>query len=513
MFKRVTIVALVVAAFLVLAVPAMAWNGLREDYTTSEACQTCHSGIAGIPATYQGWSETKHGETGITANRAPYGSVCSGCHSSNFDPSKPTPTPSGTTYAWANATPIAAQALGTASVSENGKIGCSACHYGANVAGGLEIYGVDSNDTAHNAPYGELANADICGACHSRYSYTVDTYAVNTIPGAATPTPLIQPQMALGYPMLGSPAPSPATGWTPAAPLAAYLNVPHPGWTPTPNPSATSAAGLMTFWQMPADGTPSAVDTMWQAKGHDGSASQYPEWANEGHANALTALTSMPFWASFPEATKQECLECHSADFRIMKESGKNPTSADVKYGVTCVGCHTPHEAGDITGVWDEEFDAQLVNNDELGGNGSNLCTECHNGEIPAGSTASPGAEVQRQVHPVPHGSHRSEQLRREPHLHHHRAGSRQRGRSDPGRDHDRQGYRPADPRHDEPAGRDHYRHDADGTHAVLGVQHVPRQQPEARAADLFIVCYVDADRRPHHGPGHGDPFRDGRDR
>jgi nitrate/TMAO reductase-like tetraheme cytochrome c subunit len=394
MFKRVTIVALVVAAFLVLAVPAMAWNGLREDYTTSEACQTCHSGIAGIPATYQGWSETKHGETGITANRAPYGSVCSGCHSSNFDPSKPTPTPSGTTYAWANATPIAAQALGTASVSENGKIGCSACHYGANVAGGLEIYGVDSNDTAHNAPYGELANADICGACHSRYSYTVDTYAVNTIPGAATPTPLIQPQMALGYPMLGSPAPSPATGWTPAAPLAAYLNVPHPGWTPTPDPSATSAAGLMTFWQMPADGTPSAVDTMWQAKGHDGSASQYPEWANEGHANALTALTSMPFWASFPEATKQECLECHSADFRIMKESGKNPTSADVKYGVTCVGCHTPHEAGDITGVWDEEFDAQLVNNDELGGNGSNLCTECHNGEIPAGSTASPGAEV-----------------------------------------------------------------------------------------------------------------------
>ena len=54
MFKRVTIVALVVAAFLVLAVPAMAWNGLRQDYTTSEACQTCHSGIAGIPDTYPG---------------------------------------------------------------------------------------------------------------------------------------------------------------------------------------------------------------------------------------------------------------------------------------------------------------------------------------------------------------------------------------------------------------------------------------------------------------------------
>ena len=34
MFKRVTIVALVVAAFLVLAVPAMAYNGYRDDYTT-----------------------------------------------------------------------------------------------------------------------------------------------------------------------------------------------------------------------------------------------------------------------------------------------------------------------------------------------------------------------------------------------------------------------------------------------------------------------------------------------
>ena len=38
MFKRVTIVALVVAAFLVLAVPALAFNGMRGDYTTTEAC-------------------------------------------------------------------------------------------------------------------------------------------------------------------------------------------------------------------------------------------------------------------------------------------------------------------------------------------------------------------------------------------------------------------------------------------------------------------------------------------
>ena len=50
--------------------------------------------------------------------------------------------------------------------------------------------------------------------------------------------------------------------------------------------------------------------------------------------------------------------------------------------------------AGTVKGAWDEEFDAQLVDDANLGGNGSNLCTECHNGEIPVGSTASPGAEV-----------------------------------------------------------------------------------------------------------------------
>ena len=53
MFKRVTIVGLlVVATFLVLAIPAFAFNGYRGDYTTSAACAQCHSGIAGIPAVY-----------------------------------------------------------------------------------------------------------------------------------------------------------------------------------------------------------------------------------------------------------------------------------------------------------------------------------------------------------------------------------------------------------------------------------------------------------------------------
>jgi len=437
MFKRVTIVALVVAAFLVLAVPAMAFNGYRADYTTSYACATCHSGIAGIPAVYPEWKETKHGEGEAyldVYNRLPYGSVCQGCHTSNFDPSKLTPVPTATaangTVSWAAAPaptatgtdfPQITQSTGDLAWSES-SIGCSSCHYGANTAGaGLEPYGSDSNDTAHMVPYGDMANADICGACHSRYSYTVATYSVTPVPYlkvTSTPTPgtpvtpnpsattLIQPQMAIGYPMLGSPSPAPATGWDPAAPLSQYLTVQHPGWTPSPNPSATTGGygKLMTYWQLDnapvngAAGISGGTDTTWQNTGHDGSAAQYPEWASDGlafgHAKALTALTSQSFWAFLPETSKQECLECHSADFRILKEAGKNPTSADVKYGITCVGCHAPHDAGTVAGVWDKNFDAQLVNDDQLNGNGSNLCTECHNGEIPAGSTASPGAEV-----------------------------------------------------------------------------------------------------------------------
>ena len=394
--KRLLIVVAVATALLVLAVPAMAFNGYRADYTTSDLCAGCHSGTAGE------WAETKHGENEAyeeVRDRAVNGSVCQGCHTSNFDPAKALPTPTATTTAVAPA-PAATnvawgvdqsevgmpQATGNAPWSEN-MIGCSSCHYNAS--------------TAHSVPLGEMANSDICGACHSRYSYTVDTFSVTPIPyvridGAGspipnpTPTSLIQPQMALGYPMLGSPAPSPATGWDPAAPLSDYLNIPAPGWSPTPDPAATSAGygRLSTFWEV--DG----VEQKWQQVTHELASGQYPEWANEGHADALTGLTSQPFWGFLPEETKQECLECHSTDYVLLEEAGENPTSADAKYGVTCVGCHAPHEAGTIQGAWSEHANAQLRDDASLEGDGSNLCTKCHNGEIPEGTTASPGTEI-----------------------------------------------------------------------------------------------------------------------
>jgi hypothetical protein len=391
MTKRLLVVAGVALALLVLAAPAMAFNGLRPDYTTSNACQPCHSGqFAGVPAVYSEWVETKHAEAGAgdQALRLPYGSVCQGCHTSNFDPAKVVPTPTATSgtgvVSWGagNAIPTQPQTMGDAASSEN-FVGCSSCHYGLQMGG---THGSDPNNTAHRAPKGLLANAEICGQCHSRYSYTAQTFDVSPIPTpTAVATTLIQPQMALGgYPMLG--APNASGGWDPAPALSEYLIVQSPGWTPTPNPAATSGGfgRLQTYWQT-AEG-----DTLpWQQSGHDGSAAQYPDWAIEGHANALTGLTSRSFWGFLPEATKQECLECHSTDFRIMAEAGEDPTSADAQYGITCVGCHTPHENNTAGGAWDDEWTPQLRT-----GSAQTLCVECHNGEIPEGTQASPGAEI-----------------------------------------------------------------------------------------------------------------------
>jgi hypothetical protein len=387
MTKRLLILIGVAVALLVLAVPAMAWNGYREDYTTTDACQLCHSGIAGIPDTYNQWVETGHANSGGRANRLPYGSSCGGCHSSNFDPSKIVPSPTATnattgavSWTGANAYPVAAQALGNAATSE-AFVGCSSCHYGANVGGDA---GADANDTAHNAPYANLADAQICGQCHSRYSYSVMTHDVLPVPymsvdpaGSPIPNPnpttLLQPQYASGYKMLGEP-----TAWVPAG-LATVLNVQHPGWTPTPNPAATSPAGLQVYWQV--DG----VDTPWQYRGHDGSANQYADWAIEGHATALEGLKAV-----MGPNPPQRCLECHSADYRIAVESGKTPpTGAEAKYGITCVGCHTPHDNGTAVGEWSEEFHPQLRTDSQ-----KTLCVECHNGELPEGTEAAPGTEI-----------------------------------------------------------------------------------------------------------------------
>jgi plastocyanin/nitrate reductase cytochrome c-type subunit len=373
MFKRVTIVALVVAAFLVLAVPAMAFSGYRDDYSPAELCTGCHPAVAGE------WSETGHAVAGSHGQgaRLPYGSSCGGCHTGNYDPSKVVPTPTSTTVVGSPTPTATTVRWGAMLPDDNGDmpytepfVGCSSCHYGAS--------------TTHAAPNQNLANAEICGQCHNRYSYTVDTYEVAPVPYLAldgsgspipnpSPTTLLQPQYAIGYNPLGE-----SPDWMPAG-LGTVLNVQTPGWDPTPDPAATSPAGLQTYWQIDGE------DTVWQYRGHDGASNQYADWAVEGHATALDDLKAV--MGPNPPA---RCLECHSADYRIAVEAGKTPpTGAEAKYGITCVGCHTPHENGTATGEWSEEFHPQLITDSQ-----KTLCVECHNGEIPEGTEAVPGSAI-----------------------------------------------------------------------------------------------------------------------
>ena len=378
MVRRIAVSAIVLAAFLILAVPAFAFNGYRGDYTTSAACAVCHQSgqPANAPKVYNDWAGTKHGTDaeGVSAGQSiPNGSVCGGCHTANYAPSKVVPvagtpvvataSPFATSVPWTAsiATPFPAQATGEAPYSE-ADIGCSSCHYGANVNGTIASAGNDPGDTAHTAAPVALADADICGTCHSRFAYTVNTFAVTPLPyvkldGSGnpitpnpSPTGTIQPQMALDYPVLHGKA------------LSSFLNIPVSGWTP--KPTATAAAGLQIYWSV------NGVPTVWQSKGHEGTAAQYPEWKAEKHASALVDLK-----AAVGPNPPASCLQCHSADYRNAP-SGAKPTGAQAQYGVTCVGCHTPHNAGQAKGVWDSEFDTQLVGDPA---NPSDLCSTCHN--------------------------------------------------------------------------------------------------------------------------------------
>ncbi len=134
----------------------------------------CHTSgqPANAPKVYNDWAGTKHAidsEGPSAALSLPYGSVCAGCHTANYDPSKVVPTPTATTtsttspyptsVAWAASLPMVGstpvlvlpQSQGNYPMSEF-DIGCSSCHYGADVNGTIANQGNDPADTAHTAP-------------------------------------------------------------------------------------------------------------------------------------------------------------------------------------------------------------------------------------------------------------------------------------------------------------------------------------------------------------------------
>ena len=274
----------------------------------------------------------------------------------------------------------------------------------------------------HRVPFANMANADICGQCHSRYSNS--TVAYENYDGSSALR-----QYTIGtFNPLGLPTTTPA--WSPS-PITDFLNIP----TPTADTSVTPPVN--DFQQMIYYRDAKGELLPWSARGHEEGAQQYNEWAAvyqkdgathiEAHANALDGLIAamggrLPFLTS--------CLECHSADYRLTQEwNAENPTDpktlptiANAKYGVTCQACHDPHTPGEQTSVWNEERNPQLTAPRQ------ELCVECHNAELGEGGVATPGSAVhhpmkemmdgtgaigvhaglgeraQGRVRPVPHG-------------------------------------------------------------------------------------------------------------
>jgi hypothetical protein len=393
MAKRVLLLAVIVAALLVVAAPALAFNGYREDYTPTSECAVCHTagGAAASKPVYDTWSKTNHGvdEEAVSASKTlPYGSVCAGCHTANFAPGKAVPTPTATSstgaVSWAVANGLPAPGATIDAAASEPDIGCSSCHYNRTAA---------HTGTAVNPS--NLANASVCMQCHARYSYTVNTYTVAPVPyvkvvsGSPVPNPtqttLIQPQMAIGYESMGNAA----NGWTPPA-LGTALNVPYPDWTPTPNPQATSAAGLMTYWQLDGKNLP------WTQKGHEGMATQYDDYKGSVSRHSVALETLKADVGPNPPA---KCLKCHSTDYMIAPD-GEKPTGAQAKYGVTCVGCHTPHDKGTAKGVWSDEFNPQLRTDSQ-----KTLCGTCHTAEFGVKNVAVAGTTIHSSTREIMDGT------------------------------------------------------------------------------------------------------------
>ncbi|MHB9145868.1 MAG: ammonia-forming cytochrome c nitrite reductase subunit c552 [Symbiobacteriia bacterium] len=115
------------------------------------------------------------------------------------------------------------------------------------------------------------------------------------------------------------------------------------------------------------------VDPTRPATSYSSHTRQYPFLVVTGHEGALPGLKTSGH-------ASDRCLECHSADYRASVEAGSPITLAQAKESITCVVCHDPHEE---TGN-----PAQLRTSREA------VCADCHNSEIPVGSTYKPGTTV-----------------------------------------------------------------------------------------------------------------------
>ena len=152
--------------------------------------------------------------------------------------------------------------------------------------------------------------------------------------------------MAIGYPMLA---------WAPRSTAEQLPQRAVPRLDADAERRARrSASGLQIYWSY--DG---AADGVAASKGHEGSAAQYPEWIRP---KATPTRLSISRPTSGPTRASPRTAACSAIPpTTAIAPANAKPSYQEAKYGITCVGCHTPHDKGVTKGVWDKEFDAQLV--------------------------------------------------------------------------------------------------------------------------------------------------------
>lgn len=69
---------------------------------------------------------------------------------------------------------------------------------------------------------------------------------------------------------------------------------------------------------------------------------EFGDWSNSKHANAVNRLKEEYVQGGDRGKLKDECLYCHSTDYRHADKESK-PTLDTAQHGVTCVACHEPH--------------------------------------------------------------------------------------------------------------------------------------------------------------------------
>ena len=171
---------------------------LRRDERTPRSAPSCST-------------RDRRRRCAAAANAEPIaeGPGCAGCHSGNYDAGRPSPNAAGV-YPWRDTLPTSPATTPSASPSSAAPRATTARTW-PRTAGPT---------TAHRCRSANMANADICGQCHSRYSNTADTYTITPNPTPRSrrsrrrsqpPTADSSAQLAIGF----EPRYAPAAGRRP----------------------------------------------------------------------------------------------------------------------------------------------------------------------------------------------------------------------------------------------------------------------------------------------------------